>query len=118
MAAGTLTASWVVLDDFVAAFESAQARDGHSDLIDYLPAVPHPLYRAVASELIRVDLEYNWRRGKPKRVEDYQPLFPDLLADPEILEGIVFEEYRLRRQAGELPCPTEYRQRFGISLSL
>jgi len=38
--------------------------------------------------------------------------------DPEMLEGIVFEEYRLRRQAGELPCPTEYRRRFGISLSL
>ena len=118
MTAETLSTAWADLDDFVAAFESAQARDGHSDLSDYLPAAPHPLYRAVASELIRVDLEFSWKRGQPKRLEDYEPLFPDLFQDPDILEGIAFEEYRLRRQAGELPCPSEYRQRFGVRLSL
>jgi hypothetical protein len=113
-----MAAPWAALEDFVEAFESAQARDSQSDLADYLPAALHPLYRAVASELIRIDLELSWKRGRPKRVEDYQPLFPDLLQDPEVLEGIAFEEYRLRRQAGELPCPSEYRQRFGIYLGL
>jgi hypothetical protein len=115
---GPMTASWTAVDDFVDAFESAQASDVRSDLIDFVPAVLHPLYREVASELIRVDLEFSWKRGQPKRVEDYQPLFPDLFQDPDILQGIVFEEYRLRRQAGELPCPTEYRQRFGVRLRL
>jgi len=118
MIQGTTSASWLALEDYVEAFESAHARDGQSDWTAFLPAAPHPLYRAVASELIRVDLEYSWKRGRPKRVEDYQPLFPDLFQDPDLLEEIVFEEYRLRRQAGELPCPTEYRRRFGISLSL
>jgi hypothetical protein len=118
MISGMTTASGMALDDFVAAFETAQEGDGSTDLTHFLPAMPHPLYRAVASELIRVDLEFSWRRGQPKRMEDYQPLFPDLFQDQEVLQAIAFEEYRLRRQAGEVPCPTEYRQRFGVRVGL
>src|SRR5262249_18709516 len=33
--------------------------------------------------------------------------------DPEDLRVLAFEEYRLRRQAGETPSLTEYQERFG-----
>jgi hypothetical protein len=89
------------LDDFIEAFELAQGQGETPALAAFLPEASHPLYQTVLSELIRVDLEYSWQRGRPKRVDDYRRLFPDLFADPEAVRGITFEDYRLRRQAGE-----------------
>src|SRR5205085_5659837 len=105
------------LDDFIRAYEAAQARAGEADLTTFLPDPDHPLYRPVLRELVRVDLEYGWERGQPKRLSEYQGLFPELFRDPEGLEEIAFEEYRLRQQAGENPAPLEYQQRFGINIA-
>jgi len=102
------------IDPFVDAYEAAQARDGQADLAEYLPASDHPLYPAVLCELVRGDLEYGWMRGRPRRLEDYLAEFPALGRDPELLRQAAFEECRLRRQAGEIPAPGEYRRRFGI----
>jgi len=104
------------LDSFVAAYEAAQAGDGQVDLTAFLPASEHPLYGDVLRELVRIDLEYGWGRGCPRSLEDYQRDFPRLFQDPTDLQAITFEEYRLRRQAGEDPAPEEYRQRFGVDV--
>jgi serine/threonine protein kinase len=104
----------VELSDFIEAYESAQERDGQADLSQFLPPPEHPLYPAVLRELIRVDLEYGWQRGQPRRLEEYQRLFPCLANDPAGLQEIAFEEYRQRRQAGESATPTEYQERFGV----
>src|SRR5262249_13233021 len=114
MVNGTRCALRAELDDFSEAFESAQTQGGPLDLADFLPDVPHPLYRDVLSELIRIDLEFSWKRGLPKRLEDYRPRFPEVFDDLAALQGIAFEEYRLRRLSGEFPSPLEYRERFGL----
>src|SRR5262249_59000774 len=101
-------------EDRIEAFEAAQARDGHADIRTFLPDTQHPLRGAVLAELIRSDLEFSWRQGTPRRLEDYRPLFPQIFADREALQGIAFEEYRLRRQAGETPSPAEYQERIGM----
>jgi hypothetical protein len=103
------------LDDFIRAYEAAQAQAGQADLMAFLPNPDHPLYHQVLCELVRVDLEYGWERGRPKRLEEYQHWFPELFRDPESVQEIAFEEYRLRQQAGENPAPDEYQQRFGVS---
>jgi serine/threonine protein kinase/predicted Zn-dependent protease len=102
------------LDEFVDAYEAAQARDGHADLAVYLPEPDHPLYLVVLCELVRVDLEYAWTRGRPRRLEDYRSEFPALFRDRSLLRQVAFEESRLRRQVGETPAPGEYLRRFGI----
>jgi serine/threonine protein kinase/tetratricopeptide (TPR) repeat protein len=102
------------LDTFVAAYEAAQARDGEADLKAFLPDPAHPLYGAVLRELVRIDLEYSWARGRPRALHDYRRDFPHLFRDPDDLQAITFEEYRLRRQAGEDPVPEDYAHRYGI----
>jgi hypothetical protein len=91
------------LDDYVAAFEAARARGGPADLADFLPGRDHPLYLEVLRELVRVDLELGWERGSPSALEDYRRRFPELFADRTSLNAIAFEEYRLRRAAGDIP---------------
>src|SRR6516165_10680712 len=95
------------LDDFVRAYEAAQASDQAADLAAFLPQTNHPLYGVVLCELVRLDLEYGWERGRPRRLEEYQSLFPQLFCDREALPEITYEEYRLRQQAGENPSPAE-----------
>lgn len=101
------------VDPYVDAYEAAQERDGRADLADYLPEPAHPLFMAVLCELVRVDLEYGWMRGRPRRLEEYRCDFPDLFRDPKVVRQVAFEEWRLRRQAGEDVAPDEY-QRFGV----
>src|SRR4051812_32638566 len=103
------------VDAFVDRYEEAQARDGHAELAAYLPGPDDPLYLSVLCELVRVDLEYGWTRGRPRPLEAYRDEFPALFRDPERLREVAFEENRLRRQAGETPAPDEYFRRFGIA---
>ena len=102
------------IDAFVEAYEAAQERDGSARIADYLPEANHPLFLKVLCELVRVDLEYRWEGGLPRRLEDYQEDFPALFRDPALVRQVAFEEWRLRRQAGETPAEEEYRTRFGL----
>src|SRR5262245_15738420 len=102
------------LDRRLEEFEAAQRRDGEADLARFLPPADHAEYASVLRELVRVDLEYGWTRGRPAPVEAYLARFPALAADAEGRRLIVFEEYRQRREAGETPDPAEYVQRYGV----
>ena len=114
MTQGTVLPEHDELDRFVEAYEAAQARDGQADLAAFLPETGHPLYRDVLRELVRVDLEYGWARGHPTRLEEYRNNFPQLFEEPDALQAITFEEYRLRCQAGQRPAPEEYQAQFGV----
>src|SRR5205823_4932570 len=62
-----------------------------------------------------VELEHDWEHGLPRSLEYYRTLFPDAFADQCLLREIGFEEYRLRRQAGQDPDPEEYARNLGIN---
>ena len=83
----------------VDAFEDAQAGEGPVDLALFLPEADHLLYPAVLCELVRIDMEYRWTRGRPAFLEEYLTRFPSRERDPERLRQAAFEECRLRRQA-------------------
>lgn len=99
----------------VDAFESALEVDPDADFARHLPPVGHPLHLAVLGELVRIDLEHGWTRGRPKRVADYTSRFPAVLTNPALLAGVAFEEYRQRVRAGERPRPEEYANKYGVA---
>jgi serine/threonine protein kinase len=105
--------TWDVLAAQVETF--VQAWDGAAEppaLAAFVPAGPPPLRRLVLVELIKVDLEYRWSgRRAPRAVEDY------LAAFPELAEGgppcdLLYEEYHVRRRAGEAVDAQDYLKRF------
>jgi serine/threonine protein kinase/tetratricopeptide (TPR) repeat protein len=106
--------SWLELEKYVEAYESARTKGRDVDLGEFLPGPGHPLYAEVLLELVRVDLEYHWAQGRPRRLEEYQRRFPQFLCQPWLLKEVAFEEYRLRHQAGEAPTPEDYQRRFGV----
>jgi serine/threonine protein kinase/Tfp pilus assembly protein PilF len=105
--------SWPSIDTVVEEYESARSRGETVDLARFLPPCAHPQYLAILCELVRVDLEYSWQDGRPNRLDHYRNQFPELFGDQRRVQEIAFEEFRLRRQAGEDPSPLEYRRRYG-----
>jgi len=108
---------WVSVDHCVESFEKAWAIHGKADPVDFLPPTGHPNYFEILSELLRVDMEYHWDRGTPLPLESYRQQFPDFFSDSSRISGVAYEDYRLRRQAGQNPHPGEYRRRFGVAVN-
>ncbi|MFN0055373.1 MAG: serine/threonine-protein kinase [Planctomycetales bacterium] len=106
------------LDSIVEAYESAQAESGQGDISDFLPGSDHPQFREIALELIRVDLEYGWKRGRPMRLADYRRRFPDVFSNSQLVAGVAFEEFRQRRAAGETTTRDEYARQYAIDVSI
>ncbi len=105
---------WRRLDEYVEAFELDRAAGERVDLVDFLPPPDHPDRAAAIIELIRVDLEFGWDQGDPQSIERYRQLFPDVLGCSDQLGKVAYEEYRLRRRAGESVAREEYQRRYAI----
>ena len=104
------------LDEFLAAWEKGAGKG--PQLGNFLPAQPPPLRRLVLVELIKADLEQRSKDGAvvslPKRLEEYAAEFPELLeaATKEPPVDLIYEEYHVRRAAGENVSLRDYVQRF------
>lgn len=107
-----LQQTWVLLSNQVEAFIQAWEAGGTPPpLPDYLPAGPPALRMLSLVELIKVDLEYRWFRPNVRRfVEDYLGEFPELAA--QVPADLIYEEYHIRKQAGDAVDPQDYFRRF------
>ena len=101
-------------DDFVERFESARAQDANVDLGTFLPPDEDPEYVPISIEMLRIDLELSWQAGTPKSVVEYQQTHASLLSDPQSLQALAFEEYRMRLQAGESIQPYFYERTYDV----
>ncbi len=60
-----------------------------------------------------LDLQYaDWKSGRSQRVEDYLRQFPELEHDREGVLDLIYQDFILRRRAGENVEATEYLDRF------
>jgi serine/threonine protein kinase/tetratricopeptide (TPR) repeat protein len=109
------------LDALLEAYEQDQSAhagtDDGPDLAPFLPPPDHPQFDDALLELVRLDLEYGFARGRPTPLEDYRRRFPRLFSDPGLLRELVFEEFRLRLQSEQHPSVEEYQRLYGIDVT-
>ena len=106
------------LDDFIRAYEAAWALRRTGRLEGVPPRAGPPALRLGAARGgPRRSRAITGLAANPGRLEDYRSSFPELFSDRESLHAITFEEYRLRRQAGENVTPAEYENRFGVDVT-
>jgi eukaryotic-like serine/threonine-protein kinase len=96
------------LERFIATWDAGQ----EPTLIDFLPAEPPAHRRMVLVELVKVDLEQRTTRGRKRPLESYTAEFPELLENGEPPCDLIYEEYHIRRTAGETVAPRDYYDRF------
>ncbi|HTI51842.1 MAG TPA: serine/threonine-protein kinase [Planctomycetaceae bacterium] len=80
------------------------------DLAAFLPTAAPAVRRMTLIELIKVDLEYRWQSRRPRPLTDYVREFPELADD--LPPDLVYEEFHIRKQAGEAVDVEEYLARF------
>lgn len=105
------------LEAFIEAFEASQACGAGADIASFAPSSEHPDYLTILCELVRIDLEFGWQRQAPRALDEYRRLFLRLFEDPQSLQAIAFEDYRLRRRAGIPTTPLDYEHQFGLDTS-
>src|SRR5262245_43095980 len=89
------------LERFIATWDAGQ----EPTLAEFLPAEPPSLRRLVMVELVKVDLEQRTTRGRAKPLESYMTDFPELLENGEPPCDLIYEEYHIRRTAGDSVTP-------------
>jgi serine/threonine protein kinase len=105
--------AWDLLSQRVEAFIRAWETASEPPTVsDFLPPGPVALRRLALVELIKVDLEYRWRRRDRRLLETYIREFPELAADGEVPCDLIYEEYHVRRQSQDDVDVTEYFERF------
>lgn len=65
-------------------------------------------------DVIELDRNERWRRGKRVSAEAYLREFPTIKNDPEASLVVIYGEYFLRKEMGEAPSLTEYIARFPL----
>src|SRR3954466_3682996 len=96
------------LEQFIATWEAGN----EPTLTEFLPPDPPAHRRMVLVELVKVDLEQRTTRGRKKPLESYATDFPELLENGEPPCDLIYEEYHIRRTAGETVTPRDYYSRF------
>lgn len=96
------------LDQFLTAWDS----DTPPQIAAFLPERPPGLRRIVGRELLKADMEARQQRGLAFRLEDYLEKLPELRDKEQPPIDLIYEEYHLRKSAGESVGLDEYKERF------
>src|SRR5690349_17519436 len=107
------TQVWDALAERIEAFMAGWESGELPSIATFLPPdEPLALRRMVLVELIKVDLEQRASRSMLRTLEQYASEFPELLDQGEPPCDLIYEEYHVRRSAGENVSPREYYERF------
>lgn len=103
---------WSVLEEHVGRFLAAwEGQPQPPQIAQHLPEHPEAVRRMALVELIKVDLEARRQPGRqPLPLERYLADFPELAAD--VPPDLVYEEFHIRKQAGEAVDPAGCLARF------
>lgn len=94
-------------------FELAWHADAEPEIAAFLDGLDSTIRQQALIELVKVDLEYRLKLGRPARLEDYFPRWPELRDIPDIVLELAASECLARAHFADCPGQDELRERFG-----
>lgn len=104
-------------DELIDAFEVELRGSGNATPDLYFPPPDREDFVFVVSEILRIQIEWDWHRGDQGSLEKLFTAYPFLSQQSNILAAAAFEEFRLRRLSGEEISPQEYELKYGLANS-
>src|SRR5688572_4165548 len=85
---------WDALADRIETFIGAWESGEPPRLADHVPEGPRVVRKLALLEMIKVDLEYRWKAGQGRLIEDYAHEFPELV-DAGAPCDLIYEEFHI-----------------------
>lgn len=104
--------SWETLDQLIGQLESRWRQGQPVKLAELDLPVPGVLRKRALVELIKVDQDFRFRAGEPRRLEEYFREWPELAASPAIAAELITAECLTQAAHGSVPTREEVRARF------
>jgi len=99
-----------VVEGWLAEFEQCWDEGQLARRVAQLPDGPQRL--AALIEMVKIDLEHNWQRGRRVAVEDYLSAYPELGTGDTAALDLLMAESEARRAVGEAFGPEDLARRF------
>ncbi len=101
-----------VLERWLLEFDQGWADGLLEERARTLPPAGTPLRLAALAELVKIDLEHQWRAGRRPRLEEYLRRFPELGDPGAVAPDLIQAEYEVRKQFGDPADLADFRRRF------
>ena len=102
--------TWDFISQCLDEFLSAWGDSANPPQFDkYLPREPAWLRQLALAELVKIDMEQRQAAQCWKPLEDYVSEFPELCTDGMLPDDLIYEEYYIRKSAGEDVALDEYQ---------
>jgi serine/threonine protein kinase len=99
------------LDHWLVEFDRGWEDGLLSNRVDQIP--PGSSWRLPAlAEMVKIDLERQWERGREITLESYLEQFPELGAPDDVSADLIQAEYEVRKQFGAPVALDDYLRRF------
>src|SRR5215469_3352076 len=92
------------LEAWLAEFEEAWDEHLLAARVERLPPPGQPLRLPALIELVKIDLERNWQRGRHLTLADYLARYPELGPAEALPPDLLLAEEEVCRQFGEVPA--------------
>ena len=100
-----------VLESWLVEFDQGWDEGLLANRVDQIP--PGSSWRLPAlAEMVKIDLERQWRRGRQVSLESYLEEFPELGSPGDVSADLIQAEYEVRRQFGAPAALEDYVRRF------
>ncbi len=107
------TQQWSALQDHMEGFlEAWETGDNPPTIAEHLPQGNLALQVVAVVELIKIDLDHRHARNLWHPLEWYAQKYPEMLHAGEPPIDLIYEEFQVRKSAGEEVSPQEYFERF------
>ncbi len=100
------------LESLLSEFDVAWTPEALAVRVRELPADDTEFRRAAVSELVKIDLERQWKSGNCRHLEDYLRRFPELGSEETVAAQLLFAEYQARRLCNQPTPLREFQLRF------
>jgi predicted Ser/Thr protein kinase len=100
------------LEAWLVDFDRSWGGRGLRSWVRKLPPAGGRLRRAALVEMVKIDLEHRWQRGRPARLEAYVKAVPELGPPACLPADLILAEYEARRESGAPADLAEFAKRF------
>lgn len=101
-----------LIESLLLEFDQVWHKNGSGEIETFVRRAPNEIRDLLLLELIKIDLEYRWKNGEHRLVEEYLVEFPEIGSVDDLPVELIEEEIICRQRFAANPEYSEFEKRF------